>query len=276
MPDMALEVVTVQATAPGSSASFLAVSGNSLTIRDSKEAKLISIWNNRESDGFFRLTSPLLHDAIVGINSRANKDGARHTGIVHLGFPQMLTPQDTLTATGGGSGSAGVIETSSFLVMYQDLAGICGKLIDTAELKNRGVELYDSQTDITSGTAGGYSGSILLNSQEDQLKANMDYAILGHTMEFNEKENFATVRWTSPDWGNLGIGAPGIAVDTRATSNFFIELSNMMNMPTIPVFNASQKTSVFIDVAAEESATTVNVITHMVRLKDKVTSKRRK
>lgn len=261
--DMALEVVSVTATAPGSSgAAGSAVTGNSLTIRDAVGAQLISMWGNRQTDGIFRLTSPLLHDNIVGISFQIDAADIAQSKMV---CPQMLTPQDTLTATLSGSAVAGDIENNSFLVMYEGLAGIDGKLIDTDTLKKNAVELYDSSNAITADATGNYSGEALLNADEDQLKANMDYAIVGFTK--NGGTGIATVRYVSPDWGNLGIGGPAFTEDLPRSSHFFADLSNEMGMPTIPVFNASQKSSVFISALVDENAGTFNITTHMVRLK---------
>lgn len=261
MMDYALEVVSVQATAPSTSAAFTAVTGNSLVVRDSKQAWLVGLWGKRQADGFFRLTSPLLHDAVVGIQQRIDAGQTRSTRLV---FPQELTPQDNLVATGGGSAVAGDIELQSLLIMYDGLAGICGKLITHEQLMSNAVELYDSENTIAAGTTGGYSGSELLNAEQDQLKANENYAIVGATT--TAQSDIATVRYTSPDWGNLGIGLP-VSIDNRYMGDYFVEVAKEMNMPLIPVFNASQKSSVFIDVLADENGTDPTIITHMVRLK---------
>ena len=261
--DIALEVVSASATAPGATQSpFLAVAGNSLTIRDAKAAKLVAQWGARQTDGNFRLTSPLLHDAVVGINYQLDTVDVTE---MRLGVPQNLTPQDTLTAQGIGSGGAGDIENNSFLVMYEQLAGICGKFITWEQLFAQAVDLYDSTNVLTLGTVGGYSGQELLNNDEDQLKANMDYAIIGATK--TGTDNLATVRYISPDWGNLGVGLPAFHQDLRVGSNWFMGLARKMGMPLIPVFNASQKASVFIDGLADDGGGTAVVTTQMVHLK---------
>lgn len=262
--DIALEVVSVQATAPGTTASsFTAVSGDSLQVRDAKGAKLVSMWGTRQSPGNFRITSPLIHDAVVGLGHQINSGSAQ---LHRLGVPQKLTPQDNLVATGTGSSTAGDIESNSLLLAYEDLAGICGKFITFETLVQQGEELYDSENTLSLGTSGGYSGSELLNSEEDQLKANMDYAIVGLTLGGNVS-TLNTVGWTSPDWGNLRVGMPARTSQSRWTSDYFASLSRWMGMPLIPVFNASQKNSVFIDGLGSEDGGSPVIKTHMVRLK---------
>ena len=270
--ESALEVITVEATAPGStSAPFPAVAGNSTVVRDADKAWLLGLWGKRHNSGRFQITSPLLHDAIVGIQARMHTSDVN---TINLGCPQQLTPQDNLVTSGSGSGTAGEIEQNSYLVMYEGLAGIDGKLINGDELKNRAIELYDSLNVITAGTTGGYSGSEIISADQDQLKANQDYAILGVSLATNTS-NIVTVRYTSPDWGNLGIGVPAMQENSWVTSNYFQRLAMWTGMPTIPVFNASQKSSVFIDVASDENGSTPNIVTHMVRLKTNSRSNRK-
>lgn len=261
--DIALEVVSAFATAPGATESaFAAVAGNSLTVRDAKAAKLVAQWGKRQTDGNFRLTSPLLHDAVVGINYQLDTLDATE---MRLGVPQKLTPQDTLTAAGTGSATAGDIENNSYLVMYEQLAGICGKFITWEQLMANAVDLYDSTNTLTTGTSGGYSGQELLNAEEDQLKANMDYAIIGASK--TSTSGLATIRYISPDWGNLGVGLPAFDRDLRVGTAWFMDLSKRMGMPLIPVFNASQKSSVFIDALNDEDGGSPTITTQMVQLK---------
>lgn len=261
--DIAVEVVSAFATAPGAvESAFLAVTGNSLTVRDAKNAKLVAQWGARQTDGNFRLTSPLLHDAVVGINYQLD---TVDTTEMRLGAMQKLTPQDTLTAAGTGSGGAGDVENNSYLVMYEALAGICGKFITFEQLMANAVDLYDSTNVLTLGAGGAYTGQELLIQDEDQLKANMDYAIIGATK--TGTDNISTIRYISPDWGNLGVGLPAFHQDLRVGSAWFFDLARRMMMPLIPVFNASQKASVFIDGLADDGAGTAVVTTQMVHLK---------
>lgn len=262
--ESALEVITVQATSPGAGATFSAVAGNSTVVRDADKAWLLGYWGRRNVQGHFQITSPLLHDAIVGIQARMNAADENETNLINIGCPQKLTPQDNLVTQGSGS-AGGDIEVNSYLVMYDKLAGIDGKLISAEELKSRAIELYDSTNTITLGVLGGYTGSELLSADQDQLKANQDYAIIGMTIS-NGGAGPVTIRYISPDWGNLGVGIPALEHNSWVTSNYFQRLAKWTNMPVIPVFNASQKSSVFIDAAATSAGGIPSIVTHMVRL----------
>lgn len=261
MVDRALEVVSVQATAPSTGAAMAAVAGNSLTVRDGKKARLLGIWGRRQTAGFVRLTSPLLHDAVVGIQMRMSADVIASK---RFRFTQQLEPQDTIIATGAGSATAGDIESNSFLVLYENLSGICADLISAAELAATGIEEYASTNTLTMGTSGGYSGSEAINAEQDQLKANERYAIVGCTVSAPGGLN--TIRFVGPDWGNLGIGLPANALDSGFSSDFFARLSVMTGEPTIPVFNASNKGLVLIDGLTDEDGGSPIIVTHMVRL----------
>lgn len=261
MTDKAFEVVSFQATAPDAGAPMVAVSGNSLTIRDAKKARLLALWGRRQSAGFVRLTSPLLHDAVVGIQLQQSADVVASK---RYRFSQDLDPQDTIVATGSGSATAGDIESNSMLVIYEDLSGICADLITVAELEAAGIEEYASTNTLTMGTSGGYSGSEAINAEQDQLKANERYAIVGCSVSAPGGLN--TVRYVAPDWGNLGIGLPANALDSGFSSDYFARLSRMTGEPTIPVFNASNKGLVLIDGLTDEDGGSPVVITHMVRM----------
>lgn len=264
----ALEVITVQATAPGAGALFLAAAGNSLTIRDTVQpAWLAAVWGRRQTVGFFRLTSPLLHDAVVGVQMGLGSSG--EIRVQHVGCYQRLYAQDTLVAFGSGSAVAGDIEQNSFLVAYEDLPGVDGYFIDEAELDRRADDLYAFQNTLALGTVGGYSGSELINAEQDQLKANTDYAILGWTIQVGA----LTVRYIGQDWGNLGVGGPAQPSDDTS-ERWFVKLSRECGMPLIPVFNSSNKSSLFIDGATDENGVDAVVNTMTCRLRPKATGKR--
>lgn len=265
----ALELITVQATAPGAGAAFAAVTGNSLTIRDSRApVHLVAAWADFQVDGFIRLTSPLMHDAVVGMQLAVE---AAQTVPLYRGPFQRLYPQDFITAFGSGSAVAGDIETASMLWLYEDLPGVDGYFIDEAELMKRADEVYSFQNTISTGTTGGYSGSELIAAEQDQLKANTDYAIIGANVS---GVGTASIRWLGVDFGNLGVGMPGLAGSGDFQSRWFQLLSRLIGMPAIPVFNSSNKSNTFIDAAQDENGGDPVVTTLCVRLSPKATGRR--
>lgn len=256
----ALELITVQATAPGAGASFLAVTGNSLTVRDSRApVHFVAAWQRSQADGFIRYTSPLLHDAVVGMQF-ANEAAAAYYQF--MGPWQPLYPQDAIVAFGAGSGTAGDIEQAFSLWAYDDLPGVDAYLIDDKELMARGEEVYSFTNTISTGTAGGYSGSELISAEQDQLKANTDYAIVGASIAGSDA---GAIRWVSVDWGNLGLGMPGKTA-AEYLQDWFRRLSLRVGKPLIPVFNSSNKSNTFIDAVQDENGGDPVVTTLCVRL----------
>lgn len=276
----AFETIACQATAPGVAAlvPFAAVAGNSLRVRDADSAVLLDLWSVRQggTGGAFRLTSPLLHDAQVGITQVIANGVLTDLGPVQFGMPvpNPLTPQDNLVASGSGSAVAGQIESSFFQIMYDNLPGVDANLITSADLYSRGVEIYSPRVTVTPTAAGGYTGQIAINSLEDQLKANHEYAILGITVD-GGNTGIAGIRFVSPDFGNLGIVSPYVPGYSSRSSEYFNMLAQRTGLPTIPVINSSQKDSIFISALGNQAAAVANTFAiNMVRLSERKSKRR--
>lgn len=256
----ALELVTAIVTQPNTGTAATACSGNSLTVRDSrKPIHLLDIWRTGQAVGSVRITSPYMHDAVVGMHFACPSG----TQILLRRQGMMLQPQDTLTITMEGSNGAGDIEHTSMLVYYEDLPGISGNFISPAELKRRLVDIYAAENNVATGTSGCYSGSELLTAEQDQLKANTEYALLGCTVQVPVH----AVRWKAPDWGNLGIGMPVVATEGWHNPFFFKDLAEARNLPLIPVFNSSNKDLVTVEGVVAESGTDLVLSTVLGRLR---------
>lgn len=260
----AIEVLTLEDTAPGASGgAFAAVTGDSLTIRGTaKRAHLLGAWTNFQSQGFLRLTSPRLHDTTVGLQFQAP------AGIAESEMPviQELAPQDTLTGFGVGSATGGDIEQGSIVVGYENLLGITARFISKTDLLRKAVELFTVRTTLASaGVAGGYSGEEAINNDQDQFKANQDYAILGGSC-IVDAGTVCTIGIRAPDWGNLRVGIPGSLTPDRY-SNWFVRLADRLNASVIPVFNSSNRGVVLVDVAKNEVDGDPEIVLWLARLK---------
>lgn len=260
-----LELIVAQATAPGTGASMAAVAGNSLVVRDARRAiHMLAAWQRRQAAGFTRIVSPLLHDAVVGYQMTGGAGVVLDVGM--MSAPMALTAQDTMTVTGSGSATAGDIEQSCWLNYYEDLAGANAQLISFSDLDRRSTGMIYAPTNtLALGTAGGYSGEELITAEQDQLRANQMYALIGYTISGGD---CAAVRWRSIDTSNLGVGGPGAQlIGGLQTTDFFYQLSVRTGMPCIPVFNAANKSTWFIDGVTDENGTDVTVISHMMLLR---------
>lgn len=257
----ALELVTAQATAPSTGSAATAVSGNSLTIRDSRKGiRMLALWRTGQAVGSVRIVSPYLHDAVIGMHFQC----ASGSQILMRQVEQPLYPQDTLQISLEGSATAGDIEMVSFLAQYDDLPGVAGQFIGAAELKRRLLDVTALEHTISTGTSGGYSGEESIVAEEDSLKGLTEYALLGATVQVGVH----AVRWVGPDWGNLGVGMPCLnAGEGWHDAFFFRELATETGLPVIPVFNSANKALTYVSAATNELGADLVISTVLGRLK---------
>lgn len=262
----AIETVGVQAIAPGpGGAAGAAFPGNSLTIRDNpKSTYLIDLWQRRQTTGFTRITSPLIHDTSVGMGGR----GPTGTSYLFRGWHQRVHSQDTLTVNISGGAVAGDIELSWLTFLYEDLPGVDGRFISSSELDRRGEDVYSFTATITTGVAGGWSGEESIIAEQDQLKANRDYAWLGGSWSVGR----GAFRLRGVDTGNLGVAMPvdELATDSDANAQargYWQGLSKALgDEPVIPVINSSNKAVTLIDGATDENANPIVGVVTLVLL----------
>lgn len=265
MTRYALETIAASVTAPGAGgAAMAAVAGDSLRVRDSGKSWLLDMMLNFQANGFCRVTSPLLHDNVVGITQRASINTDVRS-FLSLPVAQPLTPQDTLTMFATGSAVAGDVELAALQIYYEDLAGIDANLISPEELNKRAIELFVPRFSVAQ-TAAGWSGNTLITALDDQLKANDEYAWVGCGFVAPSLPTLA-LGISSPDWGNVRIGCPLNHNDYTQTESYFLELSFRHGLSLIPVFNASQKSNVVMNILNNENAATLTGNLNLVRLR---------
>ncbi len=263
-----LDTVTGFVTAPGATfTAWTMATGDSLAVRaaiPTSSIWLVGAWAWNQVAGVLRIRSPRLHDNVQGIRMRtpanivANKIPERLT----QGAAQRLFTQDTLIAEQTGSAVAGQIETGSLLIWYDDVPGVAGRFIDQATLKKNGVNIMGQEVSITTGAAGGYSGSVAINSTNDNFKANTDYALVGGVCD----TRVATIRIKGIDTGNVGVSFPGEPTFSDETDNWFASLSASTGIPMIPVLNSQNKGAILVDAVAQQAAVTTVVSLWLVEL----------
>jgi len=260
----AMELLTGYVTAPSTTLTSLTMAtGNSKTVRNANPGssiKLLTAWNDNQTQGILRIKSPYFPDNVQGIRVIAPASQVRP--LIPPSVPQTLTPQDTLDLTLSGSATAGDIETACLLVYYDDLPGISAQFISPDILAARLVGIITVENTLSLGTSGGYSGEEALNAEYSLLKANSDYAILGYLVS----AECACVRYRGTYFGNLGIGGPGNETETELMMSWFIFLSRKSGIPLIPVFNSADVENVLIDGAQDENGADVTVTTILALL----------
>lgn len=263
--NFALETIAAQATAPGTTgANMTPVAGDSLRIRQSSKARLLDLLGSRQGAGLVRITSPLMHDNVVGmtLSQPVGKSWMR------MNSNQLFVNQDTLTVFGTGSTTAGDVELNALTILYNDIPGIQGNFESASGIRERIEDMFWMRTTITP-TGVGWSGSIAITALDDQLKANRKYAWIGVSDALVNVSNLA-VGMTSPDWGNLRIAAPVNNGLNMFTGQYFQQLSSLNNgIPCIPVFSANQKSNIFLTVLSNENSVAGTYSLLLVLLKDK-------
>lgn len=260
----AVELITGFVTAPSTTlTAWTMAAGNSLQIRNcdlTKKVELLQMWGDWQTAGYLGVRSPKLHDNVRGI--RIFGTASDVVPLLPFGRPQALSPQDILIAEQSGSATAGDIETGCLLLYYEDLPGVNARFIGYDEVMRRGVNIESIENTLALGTAGGYSGQEAINAEQDLMKANTDYALVGYVVS----AECAAIRWQGADIGNLGIGGPGNETLRHVTSNWFIRLTQAYGRPLIPVFNSANKQGILIDGAQDENGVDVLVNSILVEL----------
>lgn len=253
----AIEIVVGRTTAPGAVITGLTVnSGNSYTVRYAREGSeilLLSTWAKNQAAGIMRVRSPLMHDNVQGI---------RHRIVLGNVFPrvpyqrlQRLNSQDQLAVELSGSAVAGDVEIGGLLLWYEDLIGTEGRFISSDELDARAEDLVTVEAACVGIASGDYGASVGITAAFDTLRANTDYAVVGYQVD----ALCGAVRLRSADFGNLGIGGPGLAAEPKLTSSWFVAIASSIKKAAIPVFNSANKGSVLVDVVSDENVGTFNV-----------------
>jgi hypothetical protein len=263
-----LDTLTGFVTAPGAVFTpWTMATGDSLAVRAAVPGSniwLVGAWFWNQVVGVARVRSPRMHDNVQGIRMRVpvNIVNQKLPNLRNGNAAQKLFTQDTLIVEQTGSAVGGQIETGSLLVWYDDVTGIAGRFISSAQVQKFGVNIMGQEVTVTTGVAGGYSGSVTINSTNDNFKANTDYALIGGFCD----TRVATVRIKGIDTGNLGVSFPGDPTLQDFTCDWFARLEQATGIPMIPVFNSQNKAGITVDAVSQQVGVTTVITLMMVEL----------
>jgi hypothetical protein len=251
---LAMEIITGRAANPSTYTAVTMATGDSATVRNypsPNSAWFVDAWALGATKGNIRIRSPRLHDNVQGL--KASFAAASPVPLLTGYQKEMLYAQDNLTIEIIDAGTE--TDMLSMLMYYQDLPGTNARLYNWSEIKPRIVHLMGTEVDLTTGgTAGDYGGATAINATFDQFKANTDYAILGYVTD----TAMCSVGIRSADFGNLRVGGPGTNAKIE-TRDWFTRLSDTLQAPTIPCFNAANKANTLVDVVHNATSTAVTV-----------------
>ena len=235
-------------------------SGDSLTLRfldANADIRLLDAWGgNNATKCDFSIRSPLLHDNTRGIRfahafnpTQSGADGNPRMYMSPYEF-QKYRPSDTLTVEALGAASDDVTFTQ--LIWYEGPGVPDSKFIGYEECMSKIVNLVGIRVSPAAhASTSTYGTAESLDTDDNRLKANTWYALLGHTTDLPH----TTLTIKGPETGNLRVPMPG-AVDPGLTQGFFLELARRFQKRMVPVFNANNKANIFLECADVGGGTT--------------------
>lgn len=264
---LALETIVGYVASGTGSTTYDALTNNanqSFTVRayNNGEAFLEDAWAaTSAAQWLLSIKSPRLHDDVKGLLYAVN--AYTNTGSTVIFNPNSLMPgfqQQKLYSTDVLSVTANAATATNkfvgvFNVRYEDLGGVNARLYGWEEVRGSirnlvGIEVQPQ----ASATVGVFGTGVAVNSVDQRLKANTDYAWLG----WQTSIPVAAVVMNGVDLGNLYVGGPGY-YDNALTGSFFIEKSLQYNTAHIPVINSNNQGGTFVSVADITASTHPNV-----------------
>ena len=228
-------------------------SGDSLTVRDfpdSANAWLYGMVYKGPHAGAIRVRSPRMHDNVTGINVR-NGEAVSTRTIAHRA-PQALYRADTLIEE--LNGTAADVDGGMLNIYYESLPGANARLASWGDISGIIKSIKAFETAVTnSGTAGTWTDTVITTT-ENQFHADADYAVLGYATDVAN----LGIGVKGQETGNLRVAGPGtiVALDT---TEWFVNLSNDLQRPAIPVFNANNRASVYVSTIDNVASSTPTV-----------------
>lgn len=257
------ELVAFSATQPNTGAAAAALTGDSLTIKNSrgKSPRIVQWWADQQVAGWQQLVFPTGHDTTRGL--RVGVVASEVDFRLPLGMPVEVQPQELLSVTIAGSNTAGDVEQGCFMVHYPDLPGVTQRLMTFDQVRSRTKSLVTVNLTIAATAGPAWTGAELITAESDLLRANQDYAVLGISVE----TECLAVALRGPDTGYVRIGVPGNDTDDPYFGpNFFGLLSRAYDLPFIPVINSGNKASTYLEAAQDENGTDVACTIHLAQL----------
>jgi hypothetical protein len=256
----AIAFTATQAAVAGSSAA--AVTGDSLTIKQCSQARILAIWAMLQADGFVQIVRQTGNDTTRDLRWPVN--GATPCILNPIGIGIPVQPTESLTCTLGEANTSGDIANAVVLVDYDKAPGYANSHITPSELVRRGINVTTVQATLACGTAGGWSGAEILTAETDLLKPNSQYAILGVTTSVA----CAAIGIRAPDWSNSRVAVPGDPTQPHFCGNFFLQMAKQFgDAPIIPTFAAANRSQIWLDGLQDENGADPVVTLNLVQLR---------
>jgi hypothetical protein len=254
-----------QSLTGGAFEALAAGSSDSLTIisyPDSANAYVEEIWSGNSAHKMeVAVFSPRFGDNQYGLRMQhmfnPTLSGAD-------GDPQLLLPREldipvyssdqlNVQVNGTASDNADVV----LQLYYEHIQGAGQRLATWDQVSpmiaqaNQGNQsrVLGIEVTVTPGATGNYGTAVALNANDDRLQADYDYALLGFTVD----QPATSFGIKGPDTGYYRIAFPG-HWDQRITADWFVQQAKQRGTPHIPIINANNKATTFLDGVSSNNA----------------------
>lgn len=249
----------------GAFEALAAGTGDSLAVPNfapGSQGWLLEAWGGNSAHSCeFDIRSPDFHDNTRGIRMghmfNPTLSGAD-------GDPQILLPSymrqplqasDVLTAEVNGTAADNV--SLDFLAYFDNLPG-ADQVLDSWDVLDPQIEsMVGILVSATAGAAGDWGANRTLNQDDDRLKANTYYAILGAISQLP----CCSLAFTAPETSGRKIGLP-LHWNEQISGGYFVDLSKKYNLPLVPVINANNKGNVIFQ--ASDPGGAIATSTHVI------------
>ncbi len=251
------------ATATTGVQAYTAAVGQSFQIRAlsaGANAWLEALWTKSSATGYTRVRSPRMHDDVVG--AQFAHLTTNPSPLAAEFFANQLYSQDILTVEDNWRvPPAATGQQVAMQLYYDDIAGISANFwtwaqvqaaLAAAPVPNQYVGIQVNP--ISNATIGSWGAGVALNSVQDVLKANSNYAVIG----YETNVAFTALSLIGTDIGNLQVGGPG-SVDPLIARRWFPYMEEQSGKPSIPVINSQNKVSTLVQVIDTTLSTTFDV-----------------
>lgn len=177
------------------------------------------------------------------------------------GEPQILTPPvldipvyrgDTLTVQTLATATNNVNVVMQ--MYYENMEGVAQRLARWDQVRAIMGRVLGIEVTVTPGASGNYGTAVALNANDDRLVGTTDYALLGILTD----QPVLSIGIKGPDTGNYRIACPG-HWSSRISASWFIDNDARRMTPHIPVINALNKATTFVDALSSANAGSTKV-----------------
>src|SRR5207302_1455876 len=148
---------------------------------------------------------------------------------------------------------------------YENVEGTHQRLVSWQQISANIERYLGIEVTVTPGTTGNYGTAVAINANDDRLVGDYDYALLGYTVD----QPVLSIGIKGPDTGNFRICMPG-NFDQRRNAGWFQDQDFRRPTPHIPIINALNKATTFLDGLSASNAGATKVSLVLAQLRNRI------